>query len=59
MPRPKKVKEKKTRAATKAPREKKIVKVKKQADDFFSALVRETGNELASAASNGIAAGDA
>ena len=59
MPRPKKIKEKKVKIP-KAPREKKIQRIKKVAsnDGFFSSLVAATGNELASAASNGIAAGD-
>lgn len=58
MPRPKKTKEKSTRKERK-PREKKlkVAKVKNNVS-FFEALGAATENELATAASNGIAAGD-
>jgi RecA/RadA recombinase len=57
MPRPKKIKEKKTRVSTKAPREVKKVKYSENSL-FFNTLVKETGNDLAQAASQGIIAGD-
>src|ERR1035437_707826 len=61
MARPKKIKEKKVRAA-KAPKvvkEKKAPKVKQTANiSFFEKIVATAGNDLAQAASNGIVSGD-